>query len=97
VILESQPGMLTSPAALDRLDIPTNSGASVPLGTVATFTPGNASLLVSRVAQFPAATIGLTWPACRSPAVDAVIATEARLACPKGSAPVLGASAFRRR
>jgi multidrug efflux pump len=99
VILESQPGMLTSPAALDRLYIPTNSGVSVPLGTVATFTPGNASLLVSRVAQFPAATIGfdLAPGVSLGEAVDAVIAAQARLGMPEGiSTRFLGAaSAFR--
>ena len=58
VILESQPGMLTSPDALSRLYVQTSGGTSAPLSTVASFVEGQAPLQQSRVAQFPAATIG---------------------------------------
>jgi multidrug efflux pump len=99
VILESQPGMLTSPGALDRLYVPTGAGAAVPLGTVATFTAGNAPLLVSRVAQFPAATIGfdLAPGVSLGDAVDAITETGAALGMPEGiTTRFLGAaSAFR--
>jgi multidrug efflux pump len=54
VILESQPGMLTSPEALNQLYVPTSGGTSVPLSTVAHFVEGSAPLQVTRVAQFPA-------------------------------------------
>jgi multidrug efflux pump len=99
VILESQPGMLTSPGSLDRLYVPTGAGAAVPLGTVATFTAGNAPLLVSRVAQFPAATIGfdLAPGVSLGDAVDAITKTGAALGMPEGiTTRFLGAaSAFR--
>jgi multidrug efflux pump len=86
VILESQPGMLTTPDALNQLYVPTSSGTSVPLGTVATFKVGNAPLLVSRVAQFPAATIGfdLASGAALGDAVDAITRTEAQIGMPPG-------------
>jgi multidrug efflux pump len=58
VILESQPGMLTSPEALQRLYIPGANGVAVPLSAIASVQVGSAPLLISRVAQFPAATIG---------------------------------------
>jgi multidrug efflux pump len=58
VILESQPGMLTDPQALNQLYVQTSSGTSVPLSTVASFVEGEAPLQVTRVAQFPASTIG---------------------------------------
>jgi multidrug efflux pump len=58
VILESRQGVVMDPAALQRLYVPTGSGTTVPLGTIATIRTGNAPLLISRAAQFPAATIG---------------------------------------
>jgi len=84
VILESQPGMLTSPDALNSLYVPTSSGSSVPLGTVARFDKGTAPLLITRVGQFPAATIGFD-PApgvSLGAAVDAVARVEARIGVP---------------
>ncbi|MCH7861016.1 MAG: efflux RND transporter permease subunit, partial [Proteobacteria bacterium] len=84
VILESQPGMLTSPDALNSLYVPTSSGTSVPLGTVARFDKGTAPLLITRVGQFPAATIGFD-PApgvSLGAAVDAVARVEAKIGVP---------------
>ena len=58
VILEAQPGSVTSPQALGDLRIPLPGGTTVPLSTVATIRTGPTALVVSREAQFPAATIG---------------------------------------
>jgi multidrug efflux pump len=99
VILESQPGMLSSPDALNQLYVTTSSGVSVPLGTVATFRVGDAPLLVARVAQFPAATIGfdLAPGVSLGSAVDAVSAAETRIGVPEAiTTKFLGATdAFR--
>ena len=99
VILESQPELLTSPDALNQLYVPTSSGTSVPLGAIATFRVSNAPLLVSRVAQFPAATIGFDLAPGDSlgAAVDAITKTEARIGMPPGiTTKFLGAAnAFR--
>uniref|UniRef100_UPI003B3A9294 efflux RND transporter permease subunit n=1 Tax=Sphingomonas sp. TaxID=28214 RepID=UPI003B3A9294 len=58
VILESQPGMLTSPQALNQLYVQTSTGSAVALSAVARFVEGQAPLQVTRVSQFPAATLG---------------------------------------
>ncbi|HEX7853670.1 MAG TPA: efflux RND transporter permease subunit [Sphingobium sp.] len=58
VILEAVGGTVTSPEALAALRIPLPDGTSVPLNTVATIRQTSAPLVVSRQAQFPAATIG---------------------------------------
>jgi multidrug efflux pump len=84
VILESQPGMLESPEALQRLYVPVAGGASVPLTAIATITTGNAPLQISRIAQFPAATIGfdLAPDTSLGAAVDSILAAEERIAVP---------------
>ncbi len=99
VILESQPGMLTSPAALNQLYVQTGSGTSVPLSTVATFVEGQAPLQVTRVAQFPASTIGFDLAQNQSlgGAVDAIQRAETKIGVPAGvTTTFLGAAnAFR--
>jgi multidrug efflux pump len=84
VILESQPGMLTSPKALQRLYIPGANNVPVPLSAIATVRIGPAPLLVSRVAQFPAATIGfdLAPGAALGDAVAAITAAERSMGVP---------------
>jgi multidrug efflux pump len=84
VILESQPGMLASPDALSRLYIPGANGSAVPLGAIASIRTGAAPLLISRVEQFPAATIGfdLAPGVALGAAVAAISATEAELGMP---------------
>ena len=84
VILESQPDMLESPEALSRLYVATSSGTSIPLTTVATIERGSAPLLVSRVSQFPAATIGFDLAPSESlgGAVDAITAAQKRIGFP---------------
>jgi multidrug efflux pump len=99
VILESQPGMLTDPQALNQLYLQTSSGASVPLSTVATFIEGEAPLAVTRVAQFPAATIGFDLAPNQSlgGAVSAIQRAEQQIGMPAGiTTTFLGAAnAFR--
>jgi multidrug efflux pump len=84
VILESQPGMLASPEALARLYVNTSAGTAVPLSTVARFVEGQAPLQVTRVAQFPASTIGFDLGSGVSlgGAVDAINAAEQRIGMP---------------
>ncbi|MCA0450864.1 MAG: efflux RND transporter permease subunit [Proteobacteria bacterium] len=86
VILESQPGMLATPDSLNRLYVPVNSTTSVPLGTIARFVTGQAPLLVSRVAQYPAATIGFDVASgvALGDAVDRITATAAQIGIPPG-------------
>ena len=57
VILEVSPEYQTDPAFLDRIRVPSNTGAQVPLGAVARFASSNAYLSVNHQGQFPAATI----------------------------------------
>jgi len=99
VILESQPGMLTDPQALNRLYVQTSSGTSVPLSTVASFVEGEAPLQVTRVAQFPASTIGFDLAPNTSlgGAVSAIQRAEKRIGVPTGiTTTFLGAAnAFR--
>ncbi|PZU11480.1 efflux RND transporter permease subunit [Sphingomonas sp.] len=87
VILESQPGMLSSPQMLNQLYVATSSGTAVPLSTVATFVEGSAPLQVARVAQFPAVTVGfdLARGASLGHAVDAITAAEKRIGVPEAS------------
>ncbi len=99
VILESQPGMLTSPEALQRMYVPVSGGVSVPLTAFATVTTGDAPLQISRVAQFPASTIGFDLAPGTSlgAAVDAIVEAEQRIDMPPSiSTTFLGATdAFR--
>ncbi|MBO9513358.1 MAG: efflux RND transporter permease subunit [Variovorax sp.] len=58
VILEAQREPLSSPEALGNLQLRTGSGAATPLSSLATVREQYAPLQVTRVAQYPAATIG---------------------------------------
>jgi multidrug efflux pump len=99
VILESQPGMLIGPEALQRLYVSTGSGTSVPLSTVATIQTGTAPLQISKVAQFPAASIDfdLAPGVSLGGAVDRITSIESDIGMPEGiTTKFLGASdAFR--
>ncbi|MBA4807771.1 efflux RND transporter permease subunit [Brevundimonas sp.] len=57
VILEAAPGMLTTPQSLGQLNLQASGGAT-PLSAFASITEKDAPTQVTRVAQFPAATIG---------------------------------------
>lgn len=58
VILSATPAMLSDPSALERFYIPLGNGTQVPLGTVASVREGWVPLELSRLNQFPSATIG---------------------------------------
>ncbi len=99
VILEGPPDMQTAPEALSRLYVPGTSGAAVPLSALATITTEQAPLQLSRVAQFPSASIGfdLTSGTSLGAAVDAITAAETRIGIPPSiTTKFLGAAdAFR--
>ncbi|GAP37233.1 efflux RND transporter permease subunit [Piscinibacter sakaiensis] len=80
VILEAQPGALASPETLGQLRLRTASGASTPLAAIATVRERPAPLQVTRVAQFPATTVGFdTAPGVAlGEAVDAIRAAAAQ-------------------
>jgi multidrug efflux pump len=58
VILEAQPGFLTTPQSLGDLYMQTSSGQPTPLSAIATIREQKAPLQITHVAQFPAATVG---------------------------------------
>jgi multidrug efflux pump len=58
VILEEKPGVITSPQRLDLVHVQTGTGQPTPLTAIATVREQSAPLLISRVGQFPASTIG---------------------------------------
>ncbi len=58
VILESAPGMLSTPESLGDLQIRTGSGLPTPLSAVAKITEVPAPLQITHVAQYPATTLG---------------------------------------
>ncbi|SFU86362.1 efflux RND transporter permease subunit [Pseudoduganella namucuonensis] len=58
VILEAQPGILTTPETLGNLHLRTGSGKPTPLSAVATVTERPAPLQITHVAQYPATTLG---------------------------------------
>ncbi len=58
VILEALPDSLTTPASLGNLQLKTSSGATTPLSSLATVTERPAPLQITRVAQYPATSLG---------------------------------------
>ncbi|WP_345536297.1 efflux RND transporter permease subunit [Variovorax defluvii] len=58
VILEAQREALASPQALGNLQLRTGSGAPTPLASIATIREQLAPLAITRVAQYPSATVG---------------------------------------
>jgi len=94
VILEAKPDLLVSPQSLGLLNLQSDGGAT-PLNAVATITEGTAPLVVTHVAQFPAATVGFdTQPGVSLGAgVDAARAAIAELDLPASiSVTYLGAA-----
>ena len=84
VILEAQQSDAMSLEALGRLQLRTSSGQPTPLSAVATIRQEEAPLQVTRVAQYPAATIGFdTSPGTSlGQAVDAVRAAAGDIKLP---------------
>jgi multidrug efflux pump len=84
VILEEKPGVITDPQRLDLVNVQTGSGRPTPLTALATVRTQSAPLQISRVAQFPAATIGFdTAPGVSlGRAVDAIREAERDISVP---------------
>ena len=58
VILEALPDSLTTPASLGNLQLKTGSGGTTPLSSLASITERPAPLQITRVAQYPATSLG---------------------------------------
>jgi multidrug efflux pump len=58
VILEAQPGLLSTAESLGKLNLRTSSGEPTPLDAIARITERQAPLQITHVAQYPASTIG---------------------------------------
>src|SRR6185295_4787029 len=58
VILEAQPGLLTTAESLGKLNLRTSSGEPTPLDAIARISERPAPLQITHVAQYPASTIG---------------------------------------
>jgi multidrug efflux pump len=58
VILEAQPGLLSTVESLGKLNLRTSSGEPTPLEAIARITERPAPLQITHVAQYPASTIG---------------------------------------
>ena len=86
VILEAQQEHLASPEALGTLQLRTGSGAPTPLSAVATIREQLAPLQITRVAQYPAATLGFDKAGGVSlgSAVDAIRAAAQEIGLPQG-------------
>ncbi|MFN4120175.1 efflux RND transporter permease subunit [Acidovorax sp.] len=86
VILEAQQENLNTPEALGTLQLRTGSGAPTPLAAVATIREQLAPLQVTRVAQYPAATVGFDKAAGVSlgSAVEAIRAAAREIGMPPG-------------
>ncbi len=63
VVLEAVPGSADSPASLARLPLRTGSGKPTTLESIASVQEQPSPLQITRVGQFPAATIGFDTPA----------------------------------
>ncbi len=58
VILEAQPGLLSTAESLGKLNLKTSSGEPTPLDAIARITERQAPLQITHVAQYPASTVG---------------------------------------
>ncbi|MGK5010185.1 efflux RND transporter permease subunit [Janthinobacterium sp. MDB2-8] len=84
VILEAQPGIVTTPADLSELQVRTGSGKSTPLSAFASVSEKQAPLQITHVAQYPATTLGFdtTQGVALGSAVDAIRAAAKDIAMP---------------
>ena len=95
VILEAQQEGMNTPEALGTLQLRTGSGTPTPLAAVATIREQLAPLQITRVAQYPAATLGFDKAEGVSlgSAVDAIRAAAKEIGMPQGlSMEFLGAA-----
>ncbi|MCD0504177.1 MdtB/MuxB family multidrug efflux RND transporter permease subunit [Bordetella petrii] len=86
VVLEVLPQFRESPESLGQIHLATESGGLVPLSTVAHISQGRTMLAISRLDQFPMATVSfnLAPGASLSDAVQAIEAAEADIGMPAG-------------
>ena len=84
VILEAHPELLTTPQSLGLLHLRTGSGEATPLSAIASIEEQPTPLQITRVAQYPATTIGFdTAPGVSlGAAVDAIRAAAAEIELP---------------
>ena len=84
VILEAQPGIVTTPADLAELQVRTGSGKSTPLSAFASVSEKQAPLQITHVAQYPATTLGFdtTQGVALGSAVDAIRQAAKDIALP---------------
>ncbi|KAB8064212.1 MULTISPECIES: efflux RND transporter permease subunit [Janthinobacterium] len=95
VILEAQPGIVTTPADLSDLQVRTGSGKSTPLSAFASVSEKQAPLQITHVAQYPATTLGFdtTQGVALGSAVDAIRQAAKDIALPPSvSLTFLGAA-----
>lgn len=62
VILEAQPNLLSTPESVGLLHLKNGSGQATPLAAIANISERPAPLKVTRVAQYPATTLGFDTP-----------------------------------
>ena len=84
VILEALPDSLTTAASLGNLQLKTSSGAITPLSSLASITERPAPLQITRVAQYPATSLGFDTAPGRSlgKAVDEIRQAAKDIAMP---------------
>src|SRR5690606_31608994 len=84
VVLEVEESYRRSPAALDHIYVRTDSGGTIPLGSVVTATQQSGLLWIVRLGQFPATTLSfnLAPGVALSDAVDAITQAQAELDMP---------------
>ena len=84
VILEAQPGIVTTPSDLSDLQVRTGSGKSTPLSAFASVSEKQAPLQITHVAQYPATTLGFdtTQGVALGSAVDAIRQAAKDIAMP---------------
>src|SRR5690606_11960980 len=84
VVLEVEESYRRSPAALDHIYVRTDSGGTIPLGSVVTATQQSGLLSIERLGQFPATTLSfnLAPGVALSDAVDGITQAQAELDMP---------------
>jgi multidrug efflux pump len=86
VIIEADPSLQRSLAALDSIYVPSSGGGQVPLSAIAKVTQETRPLLINHLAQFPASTVSFNLASGISlgAAVTAIDKAEQAIALPNG-------------
>ena len=84
VVLEADPAWLADPNSLTRLRVASNTGAQIPLATIATIERVTAPLVITHEQQFPSVTLSFNLASGSSlgDAVAAIAAASARIGLP---------------